>query len=60
MTLGKTSGFDLNVHTGSGTIHSDEPITVQGSFGKHELKGTVRGGGPAVEVSTGSGDVDIK
>ena len=54
------SGFDLNVHTGSGSIHSDLPITVQGTFGRHELKGSVRGGGPEVEVSTGSGDVEIR
>jgi DUF4097 and DUF4098 domain-containing protein YvlB len=60
MTLGKSGGFDLDVHTGSGSIHSDEPVTVQGSFGRRELKGKVRGGGPEVEVSTGSGDVEIR
>ena len=53
-------GFNLDVHTSSGSIHSDLPITVQGSLGKHELKGTVRDGGPEVEVSTGSGDVEIR
>ena len=40
------NGFNLDVHTSSGSIHSDLPITVQGSLGNHELKGTVRGGGP--------------
>ena len=60
MAVGSNTGFNLNVHTGSGSIHSDMPITVQGTFGKHELKGTVRGGGPEVEVSTGSGDVEIR
>jgi hypothetical protein len=29
-------------------------------MGRRELKGAVRGGGPDVEVSTGSGDVDIR
>jgi DUF4097 and DUF4098 domain-containing protein YvlB len=53
-------GFDMNLHTGSGSIHSDLPITVQGTLGKHELRGSVRGGGPEVEVSTGSGDIDIR
>ena len=48
------------MHTSSGSIHSDLPITVQGTFGRRELKGAVRGGGPEVEVSTGSGDVDIR
>jgi len=60
LALGKSGGFDLDVHTGSGSIHSDEPVTVQGSFGRRELKGKVRGGGPEVEVTTGSGDVEIR
>jgi DUF4097 and DUF4098 domain-containing protein YvlB len=60
MAVGTGGGFNLDVHTSSGSIHSDLPITVQGSLGKHELKGSVRGGGPEVEVSTGSGDVEIR
>jgi DUF4097 and DUF4098 domain-containing protein YvlB len=60
LALSSGEGFDLNVHTGSGSIHSELPITVQGTFGRHELKGSVRGGGPEVEVSTGSGDIEIR
>lgn len=60
MALGSSGGFNLDVHTSSGSIHSDLPITVQGSLGSHELKGTVRGGGPEVQVATSSGDVDIR
>lgn len=60
LAVGSASGFNLTVHTSSGSIHSDLPITMQGSLGHHELKGTVRGGGPEVEVSSGSGDVDIR
>jgi DUF4097 and DUF4098 domain-containing protein YvlB len=60
LALGSSGGFNLNVHTGSGSIHSDLPITVQGTLGKRELKGAVRGGGPEVEISTGSGDVEIR
>jgi DUF4097 and DUF4098 domain-containing protein YvlB len=60
MAVGSGGGFNLDVHTSSGSIHSDLPITVQGSLGKHELKGAVRGGGPEVEASTGSGDVEIR
>jgi len=58
--VGSSNGFNLDVHTSSGSIHSDLPITVQGSLGRRELKGVVRGGGPTVEVSTGSGDVEIR
>jgi DUF4097 and DUF4098 domain-containing protein YvlB len=60
MAVSSSNGFNLDVHTGSGSIRSDLPITVQGTFNRHELKGAVRGGGPDVEVSTGSGDVDIR
>jgi len=60
MALASSGGFNLDVHTSSGSIHSDLPITVQGSLNRHELKGTVRGGGPDVEVHSGSGDVDIR
>ena len=60
LAVGSGSGFNLDVRTSSGSIHSDLPITMQGSLGRHELKGTVRGGGPEVEVSSGSGDVDIR
>ena len=60
LALAPSGGFDLNVRTSSGTIHSELPITVQGSLGKNELKGAVRGGGPEVEVSTSSGDVEIR
>jgi DUF4097 and DUF4098 domain-containing protein YvlB len=60
MAVGTGGGFNLDVHSSSGSIHSDLPITVQGSLGRHELKGTVRGGGPEVQVSTGSGDVEIR
>lgn len=60
MALSSGGGFNLDAHTSSGSIHSDLPIMVQGTLGRHELKGAVRGGGPEVEVSTGSGDVDIR
>ncbi|MGC2112667.1 MAG: DUF4097 family beta strand repeat-containing protein [Candidatus Korobacteraceae bacterium] len=60
LAFGSNSNFNLDVHTGSGSIHSDLPITVQGSLGNRSLKGAVRGGGPNVQVSTGSGDIDIR
>ena len=60
LAVGSSSGFNLDLHTSSGSIHSELPITVQGSMGNHELKGTVHGGGPTVEVSTSSGDVELR
>jgi len=60
LALGSNQGFNLYARTGSGSIHSDLPITMQGSLNRHELKGAVKGGGPEVEVSTGSGDIELK
>lgn len=53
------TGFTLDASTGSGSIHSDPEMTVQGSFDKHHIVGKVRGGGPTVRIETGSGDVRV-
>ena len=60
LAVSSNGGFNLDAHTGSGSIHSSLPITVQGTFNHHELKGAVHGGGPDLEVSTGSGDIEIR
>lgn len=53
------TGFNLDASTGSGSIHTDREMTVQGSFDKHHIMGKVSGGGPTVRIQTGSGDVTI-
>ena len=60
LAVGSAKGFDLDVHTSSGSIHSELPIMVQGSVKRQQLQGKVNGGGPSVRVSTSSGDVDIR
>jgi hypothetical protein len=52
-------GFTLDASTGSGSIHTDPEMTVQGSFDRHHITGKVHGGGPTVRAETGSGDVRI-
>jgi len=59
MTL-TNAAFALTVHTGSGSIHTTQPLMVQGSLSRHNLQGTVRGGGNSVTISTGSGSVQIR
>ncbi len=54
-----SAGFHLNAETGSGTVHSDREMTVQGSMDHHHITGRIGGGGPDVEVHTGSGDIRI-
>jgi DUF4097 and DUF4098 domain-containing protein YvlB len=53
------SGFTLDASTGSGTVHSDPEMVVQGSFDKHHITAKVHGGGPTVRIQTGSGDIKI-
>ena len=52
--------FSLDASTGSGSVHSDPPITTHGSLEKHHIMGDINGGGPTVRVETGSGDIRIK
>lgn len=53
------AAFTLDAGSGSGGIHSDRPVSTQGSEGKHHLSGTVNGGGPTVRIRTGSGGIRI-
>src|SRR6266550_3091302 len=45
VTLPASAEFKLDAVTTNGGIHTDFPITVQGSFSSKELSGTVGGGG---------------
>lgn len=53
------AGFNLDASTGSGSVHSDQEMAVQGSFDKHHINGKVHGGGPTVRMETGSGDIRV-
>jgi len=56
------AAFELNAHTSSGHISTSahHPVTVQGTIGRGELRGKVRGGGPLLELETGSGNIQIE
>lgn len=53
------TGFTLDASTGSGSVHTEHEMAVQGSFDKHHITGKINGGGPTVRIETGSGDVRI-
>jgi DUF4097 and DUF4098 domain-containing protein YvlB len=59
LNTGGGAKFSLDATTGSGTIHSDPPISVHGSLERHHITGDINGGGVTVRVETGSGDVRI-
>lgn len=52
-------GFALDASTGSGTIHTEHEMSMQGSFDKHHIVGKVSGGGPTLRLQTGSGDISV-
>jgi DUF4097 and DUF4098 domain-containing protein YvlB len=60
LKLASDASFDLDAHTSSGSISVSQPVTVQGSMGRKELRGKVHGGGVPVEVKTGSGNIEIQ
>ncbi len=60
LKLASDAGFDLDAHTSSGSITVSQPVTVQGTMGRKELRGKVHGGGVPVEVETGSGNIEIQ
>lgn len=59
LDTGGRAKFTLDATTGSGSIHSDPPISTHGSLERHHITGDINGGGPTVRVETGSGDVRI-
>jgi hypothetical protein len=60
LRLPTNASFDLDAHTGSGSINLSHPVEVQGSIGRKEVKGKVGGGGVPIEVQTGSGSIKIE
>ncbi len=59
VSLPKQASFDLAAHSSSGSIHSQHDLTVQGNINPRELHAKVNGGGVLVDLSTGSGTINI-
>jgi DUF4097 and DUF4098 domain-containing protein YvlB len=53
------SPLTLDASTGSGTVHTDHEMQVQGALERHHINGKLNGGGPTVRIETGSGDIRI-
>jgi hypothetical protein len=54
-------GFDLHARTGSGNVTVGPPITMENfAANRHDVHGRIRGGGPLIDVSTGSGGVHVE
>lgn len=60
VTFPANASFELSARTSSGRIRSDFPITVRGAISKKRLRGKVGGGGPRVDLRSGSGNIRIE
>jgi hypothetical protein len=48
---------DVELRTSDGYITTDIPITIEGSYNRHELHGKINGGGNRLSVHTSDGSV---
>ena len=60
VSLPEDAAFELDAESGSGGIHIEHPLTVQGKISKHHLRGQVRGGGQLLTIETGSGSIRVE
>jgi putative adhesin len=59
VSLPASAEFKVNAGTTNGKIHTDFPITVQGSLSSKDLSGTVGGGGRELKVVTTNGTIKL-
>ena len=60
LTVGKSTAFTLNASSGSGGIHVDQPLTMQGDLDRHHVTAAINGGGPTIKAQTGSGSIHVE
>jgi DUF4097 and DUF4098 domain-containing protein YvlB len=54
------ASFELDAHTGSGTIQTDREITVSGTLSHRDIHGRAGAGGPLLELRTSSGSIYLR
>jgi hypothetical protein len=60
LTLPRDLHANVDATAGSGSFHSDLPMTTSGDMGHgHAVHGTLNGGGPELRIRTGSGSTRI-
>jgi hypothetical protein len=60
IALPDDAAFDLEARSNTGGIEIEHPLSVEGKISKRQISGQVRGGGPLLEVDTGSGGITIR
>jgi hypothetical protein len=51
---------DVDARTNDGSISTDFPISVSGSWGRRRLHGALNGGGPPIRLRTGDGSIRLE
>ena len=59
VTLAATGGYTIAAHSDSGRVTASN-VTVTGTPSRKEVNGTLRGGGPLVDIRVDSGNVTIR
>ncbi len=60
LRLPNDAGFNLDARTGSGSIDTRHPVELRGSISRRHMQGRVRGGGPRIDASAGSGSIRLE
>jgi len=60
VALAANIGAELDAHASGGGVHSDVPITIQGSHDEDSLVGKIGGGGPRLVLRTSGGGITIR
>jgi DUF4097 and DUF4098 domain-containing protein YvlB len=60
LTVPSDAGFRVHAKSGSGSIESDLPVTMEEQTGRHEMRGRIGNGSASVDMQTGSGGIHIR
>jgi len=60
VSLPASAEFKVRAATTNGNIHTDFPITVQGTFGTKSVSGTVGAGGRELKLATTNGGIEVR
>lgn len=60
LNLPQSSGFRVDASTGSGSIRLPQVNGTDAQINKHHVTMSINGGGPALKLQTGSGDIEIR
>ncbi|MBS1815906.1 MAG: DUF4097 family beta strand repeat protein [Acidobacteria bacterium] len=60
LELMPNSGFRVDASTGSGSIRLPQVTGTGAELNKHHVVMSVHGGGPALKLQTGSGDIEVR